>query len=65
MLKRHFTLRELIQRSASRLQDAEKIWGAELRESFLIKESSILVRLAIKFWVRIRIARFKRKLSRK
>ncbi len=65
MIKRHFTLSELIQRSASRLQEAEKIMAAGIRESFLLKESSILVRLSIRFWFRIRIARFKRKLSRK
>jgi hypothetical protein len=64
-MKRHFTLSELIQRSATRLQDAEKIMATGIRESFLLKESSILVHLAIQYWFRFRIARIKRKLSRK
>lgn len=65
---RHLTLGELIQRSADRLREAEKIllMGKDpFMESFQLKESSILIRLAVKFWLHIRFRRFKGKLSKR
>lgn len=73
-MKPRYTLEELIYRSAGRLQDADERLKQKTSitkksdaflEYFLLKESSILARLAFKYWLRLRIASIKRKLSRK
>jgi hypothetical protein len=73
-MRKPVTLVELIYRSAGRLQDAfeelkrrtfTKQPRSPFLEHFLLKESSILVRLSVKYWLHIRLASIKRKLSRK
>jgi len=66
ILKPHLTLGELIQRSADRLHDMEKFLRADrVAQSFLAKESSILLKLAMKFWWKVRWVKIQGKLFRK
>jgi hypothetical protein len=70
-MKQHLTLGELIHRSAERLLEAEERMRKAVKRSdpflerFLLKETSILARLSIRYWLRLRIGKIKSKLTRK
>jgi hypothetical protein len=65
-MKPHFTLGELIQRSAERIVAAEKILlRAGVIQHFLPRESSHLLRLSARFWFVVRWEKFKSKFPRK
>lgn len=72
-MKTKLTLGELLHRSADRLFDAEERINKTVflkrrdpfLERFLLKESSILTRLSIRYWIRLRVVGIKGKLSRK
>jgi len=61
--QRHLTLGELIQRSADRIYDMEKFLRVDrVAQSFLSRESSILLKLAMKFWWKVRWIKIQGKL---
>lgn len=64
---RHFTPGELMERSAARIRETERFLYSHNQPMlfFLIRESSQLASLSIKFWFRVRWQKIKYNFTRK